>query len=137
MSNTWPSVHNTHLVVEEPSEDDKTIGVWMGPHLNASGQRVNLDAKSARELAAELLAQANHVAPLPKQSSGPVTVYRGGLRSGGSSRVEAQLIGGELHLRIYSNGNPDYEVAVVPIEDVRSVLSEIRDVAFPDERCPF
>src|SRR5438128_2600001 len=127
----WPSVHNTHLVVEGPSEDDKTIGLWMGPHLDASGQRVNLDAKSAREVAAELVAQANHVDPPAKQSSGPVTVYTSDLRMDGSSRFEAELISGELHLRIYPNATRAYYVALVPIEDVRSVLTEIRDVAFP------
>jgi len=134
---SWPSVHNTHLVVEEPSEDDKTIGVWMGRDLNGSGQRVNLDAKAARELAAELVAQANHVDPLPKQSAGPKTVFRDDGPALSSARLEAELINGELALRLYPNASSGYRAVAIPIEDVRSVLAEIRDVAFPDERCPF
>jgi hypothetical protein len=134
---SWPSKHNTHLVVEEPSEDDKTIGVWMGRDLNASGQRVNLDAKAARELAAELVAQANHIDPLPKQSAGPVTVFKGDVRVMSSARLEAELVDGELALRLYPNANSTRWAVAIPIEDVRSVLAEIRDVAFPDERCPF
>jgi hypothetical protein len=135
MTNTWPSAHNTSLVIEDLAPGDKTIDIWVAR--DGDGPNCRLTPAVARRVAAKLAAQADAIDPLPKQSSGPVTVYKGGLRSGGSSRVEVQLIGGELHLRIYGNGSPDYEVAVVPIEDVRSVLSEIRDVAFPDERCPF
>jgi hypothetical protein len=132
---TWSSARNTALVVEEFEDGDKTIELWIGRP--SDGPSCHLTPIAAREVAAELIAQANHVDPPAKQSSGPVTVYKSDLREGASSRFEAQLISGELHLRIYPNATSAYYVVGVPIEDVRSVLSEIRDVAFPDERFPF
>lgn len=133
---TWQSAHNSHLSITELREDDGAVIVSIGR--NGEGQTCQLVPYDARQVAAELVLRANVIDPPAKQSAGPCVVYASELRTdGSSSRMEAELISGELHLRIYPNGSHIYQVAVVPIEDVRSVLSTIRDVAFPDERCPF
>lgn len=132
---SWQSAHNSHLSITELREGDEAVIVSIDR--NGEGLTCWLTPYDARQVAAELVLRANVIDPPAKQSTGPVDVYTSDLRNDGSSRVEAELVAGELHLRIYPNGGRACYVAVVPIEDVRSVLSEIRNVAFPDERCPF
>ena len=75
--------------------------------------------------------------PSPSDSpSGSVSmrhIYDCDLRGDGTSRVEAGTIGGELHLRTYSNGSHIYQVAVVPQGNVPKFLADIAAAAGLDE----
>lgn len=132
---SWQSARNSHLSITELREGDDAVIVSIGR--NGEGQSCWLTPYDARQVAAELVLRANVIDPPAKQSSGRRDIYTSDLHEDGTSRVEAELIAGELHLRIYHNGKPDYEVAVIPVADLGKFWSEIRDVAFPDERCPF
>jgi hypothetical protein len=132
---SWQSAHNSHFNVGNPDERGKTVPVWVEQGNNVYS--CELAPRAAREAAAELVLRANVIDPLPKQSAGPKIVFRDDGPALSSARLEAELINGELALRLYPNASSGYRAVAIPIEDVRSVLAEIRDVAFPDERCPF
>lgn len=132
---TWQSARNSHLSITEVREGDDAVVVSIDR--NGEGQTCFLTPYDARQVAAELVLRANVIDPPPKQSSSPQHIYTSDLRMDGTSRVEAELIVGELHLRIYTNGDKDFHVAVIPVEDLGKFWSDVRDVAFPDERCPF